>query len=130
MRVSKSCSVMSDSLQTIAHQASLSVDSPGKNTGMGSHFLLQEIFPTQGLNLGLLHFMQILYHLSHKICASHLTSSGCLVILSISWFVETSPSCPPSSLHGVLPLSVCVQIPPSIWTSVILDWDPTLMTSF
>ena len=29
-------------------------DSPGKNTGVGCHFLLQEIFPTQGLNLGLL----------------------------------------------------------------------------
>ena len=26
-------------------------DSPGKNTGMGSHFLLQGIFPTQGLTL-------------------------------------------------------------------------------
>ena len=25
-------------------------DPPGKNTGVGSHFLLQEIFPTQGLN--------------------------------------------------------------------------------
>ena len=27
--------------------------------------LLQEIFPTQGLNLGFLHWRQILYHLSH-----------------------------------------------------------------
>ena len=30
---------------------------------MGSHFLFQGIFQTQGLNLGLLHFRQILYHL-------------------------------------------------------------------
>ena len=37
----------------------------GKNTGGGCHFLLQEIFPTQGLNLGLLHCRQMLYHLSH-----------------------------------------------------------------
>ena len=29
-------------------------DSPGKSTGLGSHVLLQEIFPTQGLNLCLL----------------------------------------------------------------------------
>jgi len=29
-------------------------DSPGKNTGVGCHFLLQGIFPTQGSNLGLL----------------------------------------------------------------------------
>ena len=28
---------------------------PGKNTGVGSHALLQGIFPAQGLNLGLLH---------------------------------------------------------------------------
>ena len=26
-------------------------DDPGKNTGVGCHFLLQEIFPTQGSNL-------------------------------------------------------------------------------
>ena len=31
-------------------------DSPGKNTGVGCHFLLQRIFPTQGLNLCLLHW--------------------------------------------------------------------------
>ena len=35
-------------------------------TGVGSHSLLQEIFPTQGSNTGLLHFRQILYHLSHQ----------------------------------------------------------------
>ena len=36
-------------------------DSPGKNTGVGFHFLLQEIFPIQELNLGLIHCKQILY---------------------------------------------------------------------
>ena len=39
---------------------------PAKNTGVGSHSLLQGIFPTQGLNLGLLRRRQILYHLSHQ----------------------------------------------------------------
>ena len=29
------------------------LDSPGKNTGVGCHFLLQGTFPTQGSNLGL-----------------------------------------------------------------------------
>ena len=38
-------------------------DSPGKNTGVDSHSLLQGIFLTQ--NLGLLHCMQILYCLNH-----------------------------------------------------------------
>ena len=39
---------------------------PGKpkNTKVGSLFLLQGIFPTQGLNPGLLRCRQILYHLS------------------------------------------------------------------
>ena len=40
-------------------------DSPGKNTVVGSHSLLQGIFQTQGLNPGLLHCRQILYHLIH-----------------------------------------------------------------
>ena len=40
-------------------------NSPGKNTGVGSHSLLQRIFPTQGSNPGLLRCRQILYHLSH-----------------------------------------------------------------
>ena len=34
-------------------------DSPGKSTGVGHHFLLQELFLTQGLNLSLLR----LFHL-------------------------------------------------------------------
>ena len=34
--------------------------SPGKNTRVGCHFLLQGIFPTQGLNPGLPHCRQIL----------------------------------------------------------------------
>ena len=32
---------------TVARQAPLSMDSPGKNTGVGCHFLLQGIFLTQ-----------------------------------------------------------------------------------
>ena len=40
-------------------------DSPGENTGMGCHALLQGIFPTQGLNpchLQLLNCRRILHH--------------------------------------------------------------------
>ena len=40
-------------------------NSPGKNTRVGCHALLQGIFPTQGSNPGLLHCRQILYHLNH-----------------------------------------------------------------
>ena len=38
---------------------------PGKNTGLGCHFLLQGIFLTQELNPGLPHCRQMLYRLSH-----------------------------------------------------------------
>ena len=38
----------------------------GKSTGVGCHFLLQRIFPTQGSNPGLLHCRQTPYHLSHQ----------------------------------------------------------------
>ena len=41
-------------------------DSPGKNTGLGCHSLLQGIFLTQGLNPGLLHWREIIYHLNHQ----------------------------------------------------------------
>ena len=36
-------------------------DSPGRNTGVGCHSLLQETFPTQGLNSGHPHYRQILF---------------------------------------------------------------------
>ena len=49
-------------LWTVAHQAPCPQNFPGKNTGVGYHFLLQGIFPTQGLNLGLLHYRRILYY--------------------------------------------------------------------
>ena len=39
---------------------------PGQNTGLGCYFLLQGIFPTQGLNPGLPHCTQILYQLNQQ----------------------------------------------------------------
>ena len=41
-------------------------DFPVKDTGVGCHFLLQGVFPTQGSNPGLLHCRQILYRLRYK----------------------------------------------------------------
>ena len=41
-------------------------DFQGKSTGVGCHFLLQGIFPTQGSNPGLSHCRQMLYRLSHQ----------------------------------------------------------------
>ena len=62
-------SVMSDSLQPLGLYPTRLLclwNFSGKNTGVGCHFLLQGIFPTQGLNPGLLHCRQMLYHLSHQ----------------------------------------------------------------
>ena len=41
-------------------------NSPDQNTEVGSHSLLQGIFPTQGSNSGLPHCRWILYQLSHQ----------------------------------------------------------------
>ena len=63
---SSSCVCFFDTPWTIARQAPLPWNSPGKNTGVDCHSLLQGIFPTQGLNLGLPHGRHILYCLSHQ----------------------------------------------------------------
>ena len=60
---------MSDSLRPHGLQPARLLcpwDSPGKNTGVDCHFLLQGIFPTQGSNLSLLRWRQKLYPLSHR----------------------------------------------------------------
>ena len=60
----KSGSVVSDSLWP--HGLYSPWNFPGRNTGVGSSSLLQEIFPTQGSNPGLLHCRRILYQLSYE----------------------------------------------------------------
>ena len=55
---------MSNTLR--AHRLHSPWNSPGQNTGVGSLFLLQGIFPTQDLNQGLLHCRWILYRLSYQ----------------------------------------------------------------
>ena len=63
-RESGSCSVVSDSLWPLGLYTPW--NSPGQTTRVGSLFLLQGIFPTQGSNPGLSHCRRILYQLSHK----------------------------------------------------------------
>ena len=41
-------------------------NSPGKNTGVGSHILLQGIFPIKVSIPGFLHSRQVLYHLNYQ----------------------------------------------------------------
>ena len=61
---SKSHSVVSDSLQP--HGIYSPRNSPGQNTGVDSHALLQGIFPTQGSNPHLPNCRRILHQLSHQ----------------------------------------------------------------
>ena len=59
-----SCSVMSDSLQAQGLKPTRLFcpwNFPDKSNGVDYHFLLQGIFPTQGLNLHLLHGKRGLY---------------------------------------------------------------------
>ena len=60
-------SVVSDSLQLHRlwpARLLCAWNAPGKSTGVGCDALLQEIFPTQRSNPGLLHYRQILYCLN------------------------------------------------------------------
>ena len=58
--VVQSCLTLCNPMDCSLPGSSVHGDSPGKNTGVGSHFFLQ-IFLTQGLNLRLLHCRWILY---------------------------------------------------------------------
>ena len=60
------CLTLCDPMDCSPPGSSVHGNSPGKNTGVGSHALLLGIFPTQGSNPGLLHCRQILYHMSHQ----------------------------------------------------------------
>ena len=51
---------------TVATRLLCPWDFPGNSTGVDCHFLLQGMFPTQGLNPGLPHCRQTLYPLSHQ----------------------------------------------------------------
>ena len=90
-------SVIYDSLQPFGLQPTRLLspwDSPGKNTGVGCHTLLQETFPTQELNWGLLSIRQILHQLSYQ--GSHfftiITCKKLLVLLLLLSYFRMSDS--------------------------------------
>ena len=61
--VAQSCLTLCDPMDCSPPGSSVYLDSPGKNTGVGCHSLLQGIFLTQVLNLHLLLGRYFLYHL-------------------------------------------------------------------
>ena len=106
-------------------------DSSVKNTGVDCHVLLQGIFPTQEVKLGLLHCKQILYRLSYE------RYSWCIILYvkSVQWFTMfkacmkcsvMSDSCDPvdcslpdSSLRGISQARIMewVAVSSSRWSS-------------
>ena len=137
---------MSDSVtpQTVARWAPLSWNSPGQNTGVGSHSLLKGIFPTQGSNFGLLHCRQILHHLSQQISVWRVAVHGqrphriprnappsppaWLALVSSRWESGVHPwtswaLCPLQLLLSSSGLRTCAKIPlfpeaASSWSSI------------
>ena len=72
-------------------------DSPGKNTGVGCHALLQGIFPTQGLNLHLLGF---LHWQVDSLSLSHLGSPVFFLSVQFSRSVVSDSLWPHESQHA------------------------------
>ena len=93
---------MSDSLQL--HGLYSPWNSPGQNIGVGSHSLLQGIFPTQGSNPGLSQHRWILYSLRHQgslIMKAVAAAAKSLQLCPTLWDpIDSSP--PGSSVPGIL----------------------------
>ena len=100
----------------------VSWSSPGRNTGMGCHSLLQGIFPTQESTGGLLHCRHILYQLSYKgspiltpkaLNSYHVTQK--FYLISNTWIISLTrerdstwpfpPGCPTSPAWSSCPCS-------------------------
>ena len=64
--VTQSCPTLCNPMDYSPPGSSVHGDSPGNNTEVDCHALLQGIFPTQGSNPGLPHCRRILYCPSHQ----------------------------------------------------------------
>ena len=117
---SLSCGWLFATPWTVAYQNPPSMWFSRQDTGVGCHFLLQEIILTQGLNPGLLHCRQILYHLNHQ---------GSLFIHSHNWVFlrpwgesesEVAQSCP--TLCDLMDCSLRGSSVHGIFQARVLEW--------
>ena len=121
---------MSNSLQP--HGLHSPWNSPGQNTGAGSHSLLQGIFPTQGSNPGLARCRRLLYQLNHK--GAHIyiyTYTQCLCPAVKSCPTLCTPmhwSSPGSFVHGIHQSRILewVAVPTSRGSSLTQGSNPGL----
>ena len=114
--VTQLCLTLCDFMDGSPPGSSVYGDSPGKNTGVGCHALLQGIFMTQGLNPGLPHCRLILYHLSHQgnPCVYGYIYNGILLLLFSRSVVSDSET--PWTVACPAPLSM------GILQAGILEW--------
>ena len=94
-----SCVLLFGTPWTVACQAPLPMEFPGKNTGVGCHFLLQGIFLNHRSNLGLL---CLLHWLANSL------PLALLHILYIAVYICQSQS--PNSSHPLPPLGVHTSV--------------------
>ena len=86
---------------TVALQLLCPCSYPGRNTGICCHFLLQGMFPTQGLNPGLLH------------CKQTLLTEPCIHLFN--FILAHSSKIFSSCLHSLL-------LPPPLLASTCVIW--------
>ena len=134
--VTQSCPSLCDPMDYSPTGSFVLGNSSGKNTDVGCHALLQGIFPTQGLNPGLLHCRWIIYHLSHREAQnwrfSSVQSHSCVWLFATPWIAArqaslsiTNSQSPPKPLpiESVMPSShliLCrpLLLLPSIFPSI------------
>ena len=95
-------------------------DSPGRNTGVGCHSLLQGIFPTQWSNPDLPHCWQILYHLSHQgssVMRRKMLNELCSVTQARPTLWDPMDhSLPGTSVHGIFQARILK------WVAISFSW--------
>ena len=109
-------------------------DSLGKNTGVGCHFLLQEFFPTQGLNPGLLHLQadclpaELPGKQRRREVLNINTSfwTGLLTFCCLSTTIDAWVSCPGSQhFKGSKRKELAGVILTGLWVPELGNWDHT-----
>ena len=100
--VTQSCPTLCDPMDCSPPGSSIHGDSPGKNSRVGCHVLLQEIFPTQGSNTGLPRCGWILYYLSHLVNRNNLHAAVLCLVTQLCPVLCYPMGCslPGSSVHG------------------------------
>ena len=94
---------------TVAHQAPLSMDFSGKNTGMGCHFQIQGIFPIVGNNMlaNLSFHAQCLANISRCFKCGLIITCQSLKVLTPNWVLSQSVSRRTFGLCQKLALTLC-----------------------